>query len=85
MVKLIWVGANNVYPEKFEHLNSNKNRVTYISAVKFYIGCKPMICQVAKVFTNQPFLCWIFDMSLDYTKFNAGLANPHKAFGCSTG
>ena len=55
MVKLVWVGAINVYPEQFEHLNSNKNRVTYISAVKFYIGCKPMIGQVANVFTNQPF------------------------------
>ena len=55
MVKLVLVDANNVYPEQFEHLNSNKDKVTYITAVKFYIGCKPMIGQVANVFTNQPF------------------------------
>ena len=84
MVKLVWVGAINVYPEQFEHLNSNKSRVTYISAIKFYIGCKPMIGQVANVFTNQPF-CVGYLMSLNYTKFNSGLANPHKAFGCFKG
>ena len=85
MVKLVWEGAINVYPEQFEHLNSNKSRVTYISAVKFYICCKPMIGQVANVFTNQPFCVGYLICHCIIPNFILILLIHTRHFGCFKG